>query len=393
MWLVLLGSASTLACRDSPEGLAANASLPIVPNAFGAGGCAGPNQTLTAGQVPAAVVLATLAIGPSSQIVAARGSEVLYATGAGATLVQLDFTGGLAPVETELVSAGTIAALYAGPEIGIADAPEISGIAVLDANTLLVMEHTANVVLMVDRTVPDTVALFAGSPSTTPGFADGFALQVGMNPVPLCRFSFNQPTQLAPTGETPARIFINDVGNHALRVIESGFVSTLAGSGAPFFAEGDLSSTLFDSPTGLSISCNNALILTEASGSVAGNRVRRLSIGSVSPFSGSLFGFSETLAGDGTEASVEGMAELASVAAPFSPITTTGGDTYWVDSATGVLRRLFNGVADCPLAVDCTAATATPSFTAGGPTSLAQTEGGVLYALDAAAGTLYRVTP
>lgn len=308
-------------------------------------------------------------------------------------MVELDFSGGLVPVETELVSAGAIAALYAGPSIGIVDPPEISGVAVLDATSLVVMEHTANVLLLVDRAIPDTIALFAGSPSTTPGFADGFALQVGMDPIPLARFSFSEPTQLAPTGETPVRIFINDVGNHALRILTGGTVTTLAGSGTPLFGEGALMDTFFDSPTGLSIGCNDALVITESNGVVAGNRVRRLTVGETSPLDGSLIGFSETLAGDGAALSTDGTGTLASVGAPSSPVTTTGGDTYWIDATTGVFRRLVGEVVDCPLAVDCATATGAPNFSVGAFTSLAQTEGGVLYALDGTAGTLFRITP
>ncbi len=381
------------ACRDSTSSINTGTSLPIAPNAFGASGCVGPNQTFMPGQMPTAVALATLTVGPSSQAVAARGAEVLYATGAGATVVELDFTGGVVPVETELVSAGAIATLYATPAIGIMDPPELSGIAVLDADSLIVMEHTANVLLLVDRTVPDMVSLFAGAPSTTPGFADGEAVQFGMLPTPLARFSFTQPTQIAPSGEMPERIFISDVGNHALRILSAGEVSTLAGGGTPLFLDGDLSQTFFDTPNGLSISCNNALIVAEANGLVAGNRVRRLTVGAISPFSNSFTGFSETLAGDGAAMSTDGTGELASVGGPVSPITTTGGDIYWVDSATGVLRRLSNGVVDCPLAVDCATASGAPTFTAGAFTSLAQTEGGVLYAIDGTAGTLFRVTP
>ena len=392
--LLLISSVGlNLACRDSKTGVAASTSLPIVPNAFGASGCVGPNQVFMPGQVPAPVALATLTIGPNSQIIAARGADVLYATGAGATLVELDFTGGVVPVETELISAGAIAALYATPAIGIVDPPELSGVAVLDATSLLVVEQTANVLLLVDRAIPDTVSLFAGAPSTDPGFADGFAVESMLAPVPLARFSFSGPTQIAPSGESPARVFVSDAGNHAIRVISSGRVTTLAGAGTPLFTDGDLGETLFDTPNGLSISCNNALVITEGNGSIAGNRVRRMTVGGSSPFSNSLFGVTQTIAGDGGVASTDGAGVFASVAGPVSPITTTGGEIYWIDSASGVLRRLANGVVDCPLAVDCVAASVAPNFTVGAATSLAQTEGGVLYALDAAAGTLFRVTP
>jgi hypothetical protein len=81
------------------------------------------------------------------------------------------------------------------------------------------------------------------------------------------------------------------------------------------------------------------------------------------------------------------------VFAPSSPFTTQGGDVYWVDTGSGVLRRLRDGTCDCPLASDCAAAIATPSFAPGDEVSLTETDAGVLYALDATAAVLYRISP
>ena len=394
---LLLVLATLVGCRESATSTAGSTSLPIEPNDEGASGCVGPDQTFTAGQVPSTVTLATLSIAPESQLAAARGGEVLYATGAGATVVQLDFTGGAVPVETTLVSAGVVATLYAQPDIGIVDPPVLSAITVLDADSLVVMEQTANVLLLVSRTTPDDVSLLAGQPSLLPGFADGFANDPGGpgSPLPLCRFSFDRPAELVATGEMPPRVFINDPGNHALRQLDftSGFVSTLAGSGAPFFEDGDLSQTLFDTPVGMTLACDDALVLSEASGSVAGNRLRRVTIGASNPFGGGLFGISSTLAGDGMDMTTEGVGELASLGSPASPFATASGELYWVDSTSGVLRRLSGEMVDCPLHTDCATAVGAPNFSPGGVFSVTQTEGGVLYVLDATAGTLFRVTP
>jgi hypothetical protein len=45
------------------------------------------------------------------------------------------------------------------------------------------------------------------------------------------------------------------------------------------------------------------------------------------------------------------------------------------------------------LFADCAAAQLAPTFTPSATLSLALTEGGVLYALDASAGKLWRITP
>lgn len=394
-WLGPLLSLSLLAgCRDSDVDIAGAQMQPILPSEFGASGCIGPDQTFTVGQLPVVVPLVTLSPGPLSQVAAARGSEVLYATGAGATVVEIDFTGGGAPVETELVSAGTIATLYGQPEFMIAGAPVLSGVTVLDADTLLVMEHTANVLLLIDRTTPNLVQLAAGLPSEVPGFADGFALQVGMDPLPLARFDFDAPAQLVVEGGAAPRVFVADSGNHALRAVDpSGQVQTLAGGGTPFFGDGNLTQVFFDTPTGLSIACNDSLYLSEGDGSVSGNRVRRLTIGNESIFGIGFDGFSETIVGDGTATTADGMAAVATVAAPNSPVATSEGDVYWVDGVSGVLRRLRDDVVDCPLHLDCATAVAAPDFTPGALVTLTQTSGGVLYAFDAGAGDLLRITP
>jgi hypothetical protein len=103
-----------------------------------------------------------------------------------------------------------------------------------------------------------------------------------------------------------------------------------------------------------------------------------------------------TLVGDGTPATLGGNGTLAQVAAPRSPLATSEEDTYWVDSASGVLRRLRGAqdAVDCPLWDDCDAAVAGGGdFTPGGLHSLTQTPAGVLYVLDADVGELRRVTP
>lgn len=383
---------STAACRDATS--SGSTVSAIAPNSVGANGCSGPDQVFTAPQTPAMVPLSVLVIDPGSQITAARGSEVLYATGAGATIVAIDVSAAAAQ-ETELVGAGTVATLLTTS--GVAAPPELSGIAVLDDDHLVVVESTSNTLLVVDRVLTDTVGFFAGQPTTIPGFADGLAI----GPAGLARFSFVGPTQICPSSDDPQRVFVADAGNHAVRMIttqgpvgsEVRTVSTIAGAGLPGYADGDLSEALFDTPTGLSATCGGTLIVSEMGGFGFGQRLRELDIGPQSLFGGFL-GVSQPLAGDGVAATTEGQALVASVSVPVSPLATQDGEIYWVDSGTGVLRRMLaDATVDCPLAVDCTTAVATPSFPPGHAFSLTETDGGKLFVLDATAGVLYRVTP
>jgi hypothetical protein len=368
------------ACRKA-ETSSGSTTTAIPPSTSGSAGCAGASQSFTPGQVPSAVALTTTVLGPLSQVCAARDAEVLYVTGADATVHAIDFSGGLA-VETELVSVGTVDLLLAA--VGIASPAQLSGLAVVDASSLYVMEHSSHVILSVDRTAPDTVEIVYGLPNTLGGFADGFGI--------LARFHFTRPSMLAATAD--GRVFVADPGNHALRLLQAGLVSTVAGTGAPFWADGSLAQTLFDTPSGVCIDCTDHVLVSEVGGSIyGGHRVRELTLGPATFFGQQ--GASTTLLGTGVSGSAEGVATAAQLAAPVAPVVSETGELYWIDSGTGVLRSrpAATSSAACPLDTDCAAAVLAPTLTPGATLSLALTEGGVLYALDAGAGQLWRITP
>jgi hypothetical protein len=390
--LGLLGLALLFAaCRNSDGG---PTGITLVPSSAGANGCSGPDQTFTPPQTPAPVVLATLQIGPLSQITSAGDAELLYATGANATVVSLDVS--IAPpVEVEIVAAGQVAALLTALSPPINTAPELSGIAVLDAGTLLVMEHTSNTILAVDRTAGSSpqVLFWAGLPDENGGFADGPALAVTGGPG-QARFHFSGPGALLPTAPAGAFVFVADTGNHAVRSIGGGFVSTLAGTGSPFFKDGSLQQAGFDSPAGLSLSCAGKILVTERGSRPSGNRLRQIQLGPKTFFGQT--GTVITRAGDGTNATLQGDGVLAMLAAPLSPLATSGQDVYWIDSSTGILRRMrgASDTCDCPLSADCaTAVSNGGDFTPGGVLSLTQTPAGLLFVMDATAGVLFRVSP
>ncbi len=381
------------ACRDASSSSSGSSAGPaLVPSTLGTSGCVGPNQVFNAPQTPVEVVLATAVLGPDSQLTAAQGAELLYVTAQDATVFALDVSGASA-VETQLVTAGTVAALTGGA--GVAGTPRLSGIAVLDATHLVLVEHASHALITCDRVSADTLAFYAGQPSDSAGFADGLA--TGTNGV--ARFAFDAPTGLVTTGESVPSVLVADSGNHAVRLVafDSGsglrFVSTLAGSGSAGFADGSLSSALFDTPTGLTLSCTQQVIVSERGENGHGQRLRALQVTSPNPFGG-WFGVVSTLAGDGTADSTAGNGTQAEVSTPLAPYRTAQGDLYWVDGGTGVLRRRqSSGACDCPLAVDCATAVGAPSFPAGHAFSLTQTSSGVLYVLDGTAGKLWRVTP
>lgn len=385
---LLLASAALLsACRKNDVS-GDPASIPLAPSAAGANGCSTPNGSFLG--APQAVPLALLAIGPWSQVTAASAGETLYATGEGASVVRIDVTDPAQPLETEWVSAGTVAGLY--QTLGITEEPRLSGIALLDGERLVVVEHTANVLLAVGLGVPDQVELFAGQPSTVPGAADGTTL----GSVGRARFSFQQPTQICPTGTEGFELFIADSGNHSLRTIADGRVSTLCGTGFPFSLDGALEQSAFDSPTGLTVSCDGFLLVSELGDFGFGQRLRRVELRSLGDFVVGVDGSVVTLVGDGNDETSAGPpafppgAAPARVSRPVSPLATSGGEIYWIDSGTGILRRLADGIVDCPLSVDCASALGEPPhFTPGGSFALTQTPSGRIFVLDSAAATLF----
>ncbi len=382
--------AALAACRDH-DGAVSTAVI-LVPSTAGAHGCSGPDQVFVPPQTPGVIVPAVLSVSLASQLTADATSETLFATGAGGQVVSFDVSG--APLETELVAPGVVAALLG--TVGIATAPVVSGIAVLDADTLLVVEQTSNTILAVDRNTLDTVTFFAGAPDENGGFANGFA----SGPLtPKARFDFDRSTQICPTDDPAGgggRVYVADPGNHAIRVVSGGFVTTVAGTGAAFFLDGQIPGVGFDTPTGLSVRCSGTLLITEQGGGafLAGNRLRQAILEEPGFFGGG--GLVETLAGDGVNATIAGEGTLAQLARPVSPLATALDDTYWIDSDTGILRRMSGpgDTVDCPLWASCAAAVVGGgNFTPGGVVSLTQTPAGVLFVLDASAGTLLRVTP
>jgi hypothetical protein len=123
---------------------------------------------------------------------------------------------------------------------------------------------------------------------------------------------------------------------------------------------------MLDAPTGVVATCDDRLLVTERGDGGAGQRVRRVTLFGFDPVLGAITGDVSTAAGDGTAASTAGVGAQARVAGPMAPQTSSGGEAYWIDAATGTLRRKA-GASD---AVDCAlAACGTPSMacSAGGP--------------------------
>lgn len=371
------------ACKEGTENQAGD-FLPVVPLPDGTQGCFATDVPGTITQVHQSA-----AFGPLSQIAAVRGAEEFYYTGEDGAIRHLSLTGGL-PVDTVLVAAGQIEASYLQPGL---DGPAVlSGIAVFDAQFLVVAEHASNTLLLVDRGAQNDFQNLAGAKFDTGGFANGSGAEI--------RFNFTEPVPLlAALGDV---VYVGDTENHAVRVVDVVGVpaaETVAGTGAPGDAVGLLTTVQFDTPSGFAATCPGELLVVESGAAgVAGNRLVSLRIGGPS-FFGGFDGTATVLAGDGTPATTQGVDDAAQLNSPVGLVATLDGFAYWIDvdhvNARGILRRydVSTGTSDCPLFPNCADAVASLGSFAGERFSLAVGDSGALYVLEADTETLFRVDP
>lgn len=380
--LLVLG-ALLCACRKGTENQSAS-FVPIAAAPASTQGC-GAMPPAPAGTTELTLAAGTQAvIGPMSRMAGVPGTQTAYLTGADGSVHLLDLS--VSPAgDTVLVNAGTIETLLAlAPSSAV-----LSGIAILDLGTLVVAEHTTNTLIDVSRATADDVALFAGTPSAPGGFADGAGGAIF--------FRFEAPVDLLAA--TPRTVYVTDTGNHAIRRVDRAsrmglaVAMTIAGSGAPGFADGSLSSTVLDTPSGLTLTCPGEMVVSESGAAgFGGNRLRLLRVGT-SSFLG-LSGASLTLSGDGSAVSIEGVDTMAALAAPVSPVLgadASSSTILWIDSGTGALRRydFATGLADCPL----DPGTCGASFPAGAGYGLFRGGDDALYVLAADTARLFRIDP
>lgn len=115
---------------------------------------------------------------------------------------------------------------------------------------------------------PGTVSTLAGGGS--PGHVDG--------PVQSARFA-------APSGvavDASGAIYVADRDNHCIRKIEGGVVSTLAGDTTAGFLDGPAASARFFAPTGVVVDLKDVIFVADA----GNHRIRQITAGTVSTYAG-----------------------------------------------------------------------------------------------------------
>ncbi|MBI3817855.1 MAG: hypothetical protein HY286_04120 [Planctomycetes bacterium] len=310
------------ACRghqsgNSSGGAAATAKV----NLLGSSGCSA--LTPGFGNITIALDAADLApfVAPASGALAMSSTEnVAYLAvpgpAPGPAILKLDLDAG---TMTTFADAARFAAFDAGVST-------LTGIAILDQHTLVVADSSTNRLLAVTDTA---ISSIAGITSLAGGFADGSTGSA--------LFRFSAPLQIAIGGD--GTIYVPDPGNHRIRKVADGFVSTMAGSGVPGYLDGSGSGARFDTPDGAAIECGGSLLIGEAS-----HHIRRISFKLIkSAFGSQTLATVTTVAGNGVGASVDGTGGAGGTSGVFAPAAINVGKDktiFWLDRGTGLIRKI-----------------------------------------------------
>ncbi len=163
------------------------------------------------------------------------------------------------------------------------------------------------------------VTTLAGDRST-PG-----RLKIGYRDGPADRARFNKPEAVAVGDD--GTVYIADAGNHVIRQLKDGVVSTLAGNGQPGFRDGRGTDAQFREPTALLVA-NHGLYV----GDTSNHAVRRVE------WNGTV----TTIAGGGTRGYTDGPALEAAFVNPDGLAFDEAGRLYIMDCGNLFIRRLEN---------------------------------------------------
>lgn len=209
---------------------------------------------------------------------------------------------------------------------------------------------------------PNVVVTTAGT--GTAGLVNGQAFDA--------RFSRPRFMVTGPDGA----LYVADSGNHCVRRIFNGQVTTFAGTGVAGYVDGAGASAQFDGLSGIAITSDGTLYVSER----AGGRIRRITAaGAVSTFAGGTVGFAD------------GVGSAAQFDSPEGLVFGADGQLYVADRRNHRIRRISaNGTVSTvagsgPTGTDVGAHADGPASTArfSGPVGLAASRDGNIFITDA----------
>lgn len=165
---------------------------------------------------------------------------------------------------------------------------------------------------------------------------------------------FNQPTGIAIDGS--GSLYIADQGSFTVRVIRSGQVATLAGTGALGSADGAAGSASFNTPTGVAVDALGNVYVADENN----NKIRLISPnGQVSTFAGS-----------GVAGAVNGTGPQIRFYLPYSVAVDARGTVYVAEEGTFILRRIGGPITELAPAPNLSLSGQTLSISGGNSVTL-----------------------
>ena len=236
------------------------------------------------------------------------------------------------------------------------------GAVIAPNGTIYVTDSTNQLIRSVSPT--GVVSTLAGS---TQGYADGQGT--------AAQFNFPSEMAISPNGT----VFVADTSNHRIRAISpSGYVSTVAGTGANGFVDGPALNASFNQPYGLALSPNGTLYVSETSG----YRIRAISPN----------GIVSTVAGNTTSGSQDGVGMAARFGFPRSMALSPNGTLFVTDRSNNRIRAISpNGTVTTFVGPTFMENGLNKTFTS--PTGLALAPNGVLYVTDSQNHILRSISP
>ena len=136
---------------------------------------------------------------------------------------------------------------------------------------------------------------------------------------------FNEPYDL--TVGSNGTIYVVERGNHTVRTISAGIVTTIAGTGKNGFSVGPALASKLNYPTGIALAGSGAIYLADKSN----NRIRLLSSGTLGAFAGS-----------GQSGLLNGPLLTAKFMSPFDIALASATKAYVADGGNNEIRLIDN---------------------------------------------------
>jgi streptogramin lyase len=213
-----------------------------------------------------------------------------------------NFAGDIAPSPNHGLVDGTGAAARFNSPMGLA----------VDANNnVFVVDDLNHAIRKI--TPAGVVTTLAGN--GLPGSADGTGAAA----------SFKSPYSIVI--DASGNLYVTDAGNYKIRKItQAGVVTTFAGSGSMGILDGPAATASFNSPAGITIDASGNFWVTDN----GNGRIRMITPA----------GVVYTLAGNGLNASVDGIGNFSSFSNPLGIDADAGGVLIVVDNATNKIRKI-----------------------------------------------------